>query len=341
MKTVDGPSKIRKFAKIFSLIAISYFIIASFYVYHYYNTYNSIKIVTKKNAAIEYGSANYDIKELLKKVDGKIVSVKKDVDTNVLGEQEVILKVKKENIVKEVPIVLSVVDTAPPVINLREEKVTITAGDDYDLTANVESVLDEVDGDIHYSSETDENSTLYYNFEYNLEEIDNVGSHEVVVNATDNSGNVTTSSFVLEVVAPKKVYKPVYYSNVSSNANSGSVASLAYSYIGAPYVAGGNGPYGFDCSGFVQFLYSQVGISISRSTSTQINDGVPVSYENAVPGDILLWGYSEGVPTHSALYVGNGMMIHATNPSTGVVLSNVAAWTRGSGTHVIAVRRIP
>ena len=81
-------------------------------------------------------------------------------------------------------------------------------------------------------------------------------------------------------------------------------------------------------------------ISISRSTSTQIHDGVAVSYENAQPGDILLWGYSAGVPTHSAIYVGNGQMIHATNPRQGVIASDVAAWTRGSGTSVIAVRRI-
>ena len=69
-------------------------------------------------------------------------------------------------------------------------------------------------------------------------------------------------------------------------------------------------------------------------------DGVGISYDNVQPGDILSWGYTDGVPTHSALYVGNGMMIHAANPSQGVLLSNVAAWTRGSGTRVISVRRI-
>ena len=115
---------------------------------------------------------------------------------------------------------------------------------------------------------------------------------------------------------------------------------IAYKYIGYPYVSGANGPYSFDCSGFVQFVYSQVGKSISRSTSTQILDGVGISYDNVQPGDILSWGYTDGVPTHSALYVGNGMMIHAANPSQGVLLSNVAAWTRGSGTRVISVRRI-
>ena len=130
------------------------------------------------------------------------------------------------------------------------------------------------------------------------------------------------------------------YSNVPANAAAGDLVSLAYSYVGYPYIAGANGPYGFDCSGFVQYLYSRIGIGISRSTSTQIYDGVGVSYADAQPGDILLWGYYDGAPTHSALYVGGGQMVHATNPRQGVLASDVAAWTRGSGTHVIAVRRI-
>ena len=118
------------------------------------------------------------------------------------------------------------------------------------------------------------------------------------------------------------------------------MVKLAYSLIGSPYVAGGTSPSGFDCSGFVQYLYSQIGISVSRSSSTQMYDGVAVSYEAARPGDILIWGYGPGVPTHSAIYVGNGQMVHATNPIQGVIASDVAGWTRGSGTHVIAVRRI-
>lgn len=342
MKTVDGPSICKKIIRAFSIIIILVIIGISCYVYNNYCTYNSIKIITKKSTTVEYGSANYNIKNLIKKVDGKIVSVKKDIDTKTLGNQEVILEVKKQNVTKNVPIVVSVVDTVAPVIQLKEEKVTITAGDDYDLTYNVENVNDEVDGNISYSSEVNEDSKLYYNFDYNTEEIDNVGSHEVKVVAKDNTGNSSIVSFILEVEAPKVVYSPrtdIHY-NVAPNAAGGDMVSLAYSYVGYPYISGSNGPYGFDCSGFVQYIYSCFGISISRSTSTQIYDGVGVSYADAQPGDILLWGYSEGHPTHSALYVGNGQMVHATNPSQGVLASDVAAWTRGSGTHVIAVRRI-
>ena len=68
-------------------------------------------------------------------------------------------------------------------------------------------------------------------------------------------------------------------------------------------------------------------------------DGQAVSYENAQPGDILSWGYN-GRVSHSAIYVGNGLMIHATNPRQGVIVSDVQSWIRGSGLNIISVRRI-
>lgn len=343
MKRIGGPSK----AKLLFLIGISFVIMFSCYVYYNFYIYNSIKVFVREDNAIEYGSANYNIQDLIKKVDGEIVSVKKDIDTNKVGNQEVIVKVKKNNIVKDIPIIVSVVDTAAPVIQLKEEKVTITRGDEYDFSSNIDSIKDQIDGDISYLNEIDENSKFYYHFDYNTEEINNVGEHEVKVTAKDKNGNESIMTFLLEVVAPKVVEPKVpantsqpVYSNLPANASGGDLVSIAYSLIGSPYVAGSNGPYGFDCSGFVQYVYSRVGISVSRSSSTQIYDGVPVSYADAQPGDILSWGYVDGAPTHSALYVGNGQMVHATNPRQGVIASDVAAWTRGSGTHVISVRRI-
>ena len=144
----------------------------------------------------------------------------------------------------------------------------------------------------------------------------------------------------MEVKEPVVKYNETVYYDLPANASANNITSLAYSLLGHRYIAGGTTPAGFDCSGFVQYVYSQFGISVSRSATTQIYDGVAVSYENAQPGDILSWGYSNGTVTHSALYVGNGLMIHAANPSQGVILSDVAAWTRGSGTMVLSVRRI-
>lgn len=334
MKKTDLPSKIR----CLSLIGLVLLLMVSCYVYHNYYTYNSIKVVVKDNAAVEYGTANYNLSDLIKKVDGEIVSVKNNIDTTVEGEHEVVVEVKKDNIVKDVPIVLNVVDTAGPVINLNEERVTITEGDDYDLTHNVASVIDEVDGEMYYNGEVNDDTRMYYNFSYNQDEIDYVGEHEVVVNAKDSKGNMSTRSFIL-VVEERKYYAPVYY-NAPSSQYGGSVVGVAYSLVGYPYIGGANGPYGFDCSGFVQYVYSRVGVGVSRSTWTQMYDGVGVSYENAQPGDILVWGYYGGYATHSALYIGNGQMIHAANPSEGVIISSVDYWLRGSGTTILSVRRV-
>ena len=142
------------------------------------------------------------------------------------------------------------------------------------------------------------------------------------------------------VVVQARVVTPVAYNNsYLGTGDKTALVSLAYSLVGSPYVSGGNTPNGFDCSGFVQYLYSRIGISVSRSARTQVYDGVAVSYDAAQPGDIISWGYGSYV-THSALYVGNGMMIHAANPSTGVIISSVAQWLSGSGTSIVSVRRI-
>ena len=340
MKTIDVPSW-RQLVKVVSLMVVSSIMMISCYVYHRYDTYKSIKVVIDRKAAVEYGSANYDINKLIKKVEGEVVSVKQDIDTKKIGEQEVVVEIKKEDVIREVPFIVNVVDTAAPEIKLKEEKVTITQGDNYDLTNNIESVKDVVDGDVSYLNEVKEDSIFYYNFSYG-EDIDNVGTHEVVVNAKDKSGNATQVKFNLEVKARPVVAAsvgPATYGNAPANAAGGDIVSIAYSLVGSPYISGSNGPYGFDCSGFVQYVYARAGKSVSRSSYTQAYDGIGVSYANAQPGDILSWGHGGSI-THSALYVGNGLMIHATNPSQGVVVSSVAGWQSGSIDNLMAVRRV-
>ena len=141
------------------------------------------------------------------------------------------------------------------------------------------------------------------------------------------------------IVEEKPVYYPVHY-GVAANPQGNDVVSIAYSLLGMPYIANSAGPYGFDCSGFVSYVYSCVGTSITRSSYSQQYVGTGVSYADAQPGDILIWGYYDGAPTHSALYVGNGQMIHAANSGTGVIVSDVNFWLNGSGTHILTVRRV-
>ena len=104
----------------------------------------------------------------------------------------------------------------------------------------------------------------------------------------------------------------------SNNPKVQSILDLAESFLGTPYVWGGTTPKGFDCSGFVQYVYSKNGYSLTRTTYTQWDhDGVSISRDELVAGDLIYFGYG-GSPSHVGIYVGDGMMIHS--PRTGDVI---------------------
>ncbi|MBQ3307459.1 MAG: C40 family peptidase [Bacilli bacterium] len=341
MKTNDVPSIQKNKKRLRRFLIIVLFICLSGRVCH---TYKSIGVEPLENASVEIGSTEYDIHNLIKNINGEIISVKQDIDTSILGSQEVVLEVKKDNIIKDVSMEVSVVDSTAPVIAVKDEVVTITLGDSYDLRENIENVSDFVDGDLAYFEETNQSRLKAYNIQLDGD-MYSPGDHDVVVSAIDKSGNIANYKYVLSVVEPEPepepepvYYEPVYY-DLPPNAAGNDLVSIAYSYLGYPY-GPGNYPGAFDCSGFVQYVYSQVGIGISRSTSTQIYDGSPVSYDDMQPGDIIVWGYGWDAPTHSAMYVGDGQMIHSANYSTGVILSDVQGWLNGSGTQIVTIRRI-
>lgn len=103
---------------------------------------------------------------------------------------------------------------------------------------------------------------------------------------------------------------------VSRNGNS--VAQTARSYLGCPYVYGGTSPAGFDCSGFVQYVYAQHGISLGRSSYEQAWNGVSVPVSQMQPGDIMI------APGHVGIVVdSNGTMVHAGTEYTGVTIGSV------------------
>ena len=118
------------------------------------------------------------------------------------------------------------------------------------------------------------------------------------------------------------------------------IVETAKKYLGIPYVYGGSSPSGFDCSGLVQYVFRELGVSINRVAADQTAHGTPVSKENLLPGDVVFFHNTAKYSTinHVGIYVGDGNFIHA--PQTGDV---VKITTLDSGYYArtfVAARRI-
>ena len=119
--------------------------------------------------------------------------------------------------------------------------------------------------------------------------------------------------------------------NIDANSD---VANYALQFVGNPYVAGGTSlTNGTDCSGFVMSVYAAFGVSLPRTTGGQAQSGYGVSVDEAQPGDIVSYGYN-GYVSHSALYIGNGMIVHASTPELGIRVDSMYIMP------IITIRRI-
>lgn len=100
------------------------------------------------------------------------------------------------------------------------------------------------------------------------------------------------------------------------------IADFALKYLGYPYVYGGNSlTNGVDCSGFVQQVYLNFGIKLSRVADSQKSDGTRINASNAQPGDLFFYG-SSSYADHVGIYIGNGQIIHASSSKTGIIKSS-------------------
>lgn len=96
----------------------------------------------------------------------------------------------------------------------------------------------------------------------------------------------------------------------------------ASKYIGVKYVYGGTSVNGFDCSGYTQYVFNRLGISIPRTTSQQWNTGTAVSKANLKVGDLVFFNTTGRVASHVGIYMGNGQFIHS-GTSTGVTKASI------------------
>ncbi|MHB1477268.1 MAG: C40 family peptidase, partial [Coriobacteriia bacterium] len=124
-----------------------------------------------------------------------------------------------------------------------------------------------------------------------------------------------------------------------AGASSGSVVDVALQHLGVPYVWGGSSPSGFDCSGLMQYVYRQVGVSLPRTSQSQFRAGqhVPADRVDLLqPGDLVFFG-TNGDPSrvhHVGMYVGGGNYVHAPYTGTVVRINSLTARIQSSGDYV-------
>ena len=117
------------------------------------------------------------------------------------------------------------------------------------------------------------------------------------------------------------------------------IATYALTFVGSPYFWGGNSPAtGFDCSGFVQYIFSQYGYTTSRIANDILADGKHVDPADLQPGDVLCFYSGNGYVGHVGIYVGDETFVHAANSISGVVTTSLS--TGYYATRGYEIRRI-
>lgn len=240
------------------------------------------------------GQQKVDVKvSLLSMIDKQIVQTLKNTEY-----------IQEGTPVTKQSILLNVVDVTAPTIQMTKTEDTIDLNGEFDIHTYISSITDDVDTEIDINIEG--------NVDVNTE-----GDYTVKITVTDDSENVSSENFIAHV----------------KESTGSKIAKKALTYRGVPYVWGGTSPYGFDCSGLVQYVYRQYGISLPRVSQAQMHCGVGVNANQMKPGDLVIYG--GGV--HVAIYIGNGQVVHALNPETGVT---VGPWNTAYNGGVSTIRHI-
>lgn len=156
----------------------------------------------------------------------------------------------------------------------------------------------------------------------------NTGARFTVLDQSGTWKKVQTSSGTVGYIHGD--YLVITTEQVSSGSSSltlgEQLVATAKNYLGVPYVWGGMSTSGFDCSGFVNYVYKLHGYSLYRvAQDIYSNNGWYVDKSELQPGDIIAFGYSSSSITHVGIYIGNGQFIHASSGSGKVVITDLSS----------------
>ena len=116
---------------------------------------------------------------------------------------------------------------------------------------------------------------------------------------------------------------PLAVSDASAaNITTSQLSAEAKKYIGIKYRSAGTTTSGFDCSGYVQYVYKQLGVSLPRTSSSMYGTGTAVKQNELIPGDLVFFNTSGKGVSHVGIYIGQGQFIHSSS-SKGVSMAKI------------------
>ncbi|MEN6326899.1 MAG: LysM peptidoglycan-binding domain-containing C40 family peptidase [Syntrophomonas sp.] len=134
------------------------------------------------------------------------------------------------------------------------------------------------------------------------------------------------------IAAPANIPPQIANNDVPAPSRAGNpldgtrIIEKAQEYLGTPYRYGGTGPGGFDCSGFVRYIFAQFDINLPHNAAAQYGNGTEVGKGDLLPGDLVFFACGRGGIDHVGIYSGSDQFIHSSSPrSGGVIFSSLSS----------------